>query len=221
MSLISVAVISKDDRPLYLKEFRGGNISVGGAGGGDGDFQGPPDDIFALAQEASSSSSSNNYVSEPTMQSSFLAGGQGIGQSCSLEQQFILHSALDRIQTLTEPGGLGASWRFGRPGNVGPDAMYVGLLSHVDDVRLYGYVTTTKIKIVVALEDSFLPGTEHGKAHEMALKNLMIKIHRLYTEYIANPFTNLSANSIKSSRFDNGVTANVNSFNRNPALTMR
>lgn len=51
--------------------------------------------------------------------------------------------------------------------------------------------------------------------------NNQIKIHSLYTEYIANPFTDIHASTIKSSRFDNGLTANVNAFNRNPALTMR
>jgi len=51
--------------------------------------------------------------------------------------------------------------------------------------------------------------------------NKQIKIHSLYSEYIANPFTDIHSNTIKSTRFENGVTANVNAFNRNPALTMR
>mmetsp|Transcript_36053 Transcript_36053/g.78964 ORF Transcript_36053/g.78964 Transcript_36053/m.78964 type:complete len:224 (+) Transcript_36053:115-786(+) len=223
MALVSVAIVSKDNRPLYLKDFRedGGGDSQAwgiGVGGTVSGIDASSADLFHLAHEASSDKAATAAAAvaptEPLQAS--------IGQSCSIQQQFILHSALDRMHQLCEPDGMGAAWRYGRTGQIGHEAMYVGLIGHVEDVRVYGYITTTKIKIIVAVEDAFLPGqTEQGKAHEVALKNLMIKIHGLYTEYIANPFTTLSANTIKSARFDNGVTANVNAFNRNPALTMR
>ena len=48
-----------------------------------------------------------------------------------------------------------------------------------------------------------------------------IKIHGLYCDHIANPFTDINENTIRSTRFDNAITANVNAFNRNPAFTMR
>ena len=187
MALVSVAVVSKDSRPLYLKEFRKGgandsqacgtSTSTGfgvGVGSGRIDSTGS-DDIFCLAHEASSDTLAPGSLAAAPTEPLDLGLPTNTGRTCSIQQQFILHSALDRVHQLTEPNGMGAAWRYGRAGQIGHEAMYVGLLSHVEDVRVYGYITTTKIKIIVAVEDAFLPGqTEQGKAHEAALKNLMV-----------------------------------------------
>ena len=268
MSLFSVAVLSKDNRPLYLKEFNGssGSASVEGSSR-SGDTLTSSDDLFDLAREASTLSVSSTSTNSAGGARSAGPLNAGIGQSCSIDQQFILHAALGRLEQLTEPKGQGAAWRFGRPNQLGHEAMWVGLVGHVDDVRLYAYVTTTKVKIIVACEDTSLPGqAEQGRAHDVALKNLMvskshvlspqekryisnvcvfrhvdsstgpifsygrsafllnpqqIKIHSLYCDHIANPFTDINENTIRSTRFDNAITANVNAFNRNPAFTMR
>eukprot|EP00957_Ditylum_brightwellii_P168112 12798386-Ditylum_brightwellii.AAC.1 len=53
-------------------------------------------------------------------------------ESCSLRHQFILHSALDRLEELTA----GNRWRA--PGSVGSDAMWVGMLCPVDELKVYG-----------------------------------------------------------------------------------
>jgi len=180
MSLISVAVLSKDNRPLYLKEFNGsiGSASVEGSSR-SGDSS---DDLFDVAREASTLSVSSTSTSTSSAGGAWSTGPiiTGIGQSCSIDQQFLLHTALGRLEQLTEPKGQGAAWRFGRPNQLGHEAMWVGLVGHVDDVRLYAYVTTTKVKIIVACEDTFLPGqAEQGRAHDVALKNLMVsKSHR-------------------------------------------
>ena len=268
MSLFSVAVLSKDNRPLYLKEFNGssGSASVEGSSR-SGDTLTSSDDLFDLAREASTLSVSSTSTSSAGGARSAGPLNAGIGQSCSIDQQFILHAALGRLEQLTEPKGQGSAWRFGRPNQLGHEAMWVGLVGHVDDVRLYAYVTTTKVKIIVACEDTSLPGqAEQGRAHDVALKNLMvskshvlphrrndkfplfvysatsialldqyfltvvlpfllnpqqIKIHSLYCDHIANPFTDINENTIRSTRFDNAITANVHKFNRNPAFTMR
>jgi hypothetical protein len=179
MSIFSVGVVSKDNKPLYLKDFIGpsGSANGGGGGGGSGGIHASDDsvpvDMFDLAREASnvsvSSSSSAGDSAVPL--------NDGIGKLCSIDQQFVLHSALDRLEQLTEPNGLGAAWRYGRPNQLGHEAMFVGLVGHVDDLRLYAYVTTTKVKIIVACEDAFLPGqAEQGRAHDVALKNLMVSV---------------------------------------------
>jgi hypothetical protein len=174
MSLISVAVLSKDNRPLYLKEFNGssGSASIEGSSR-SGDSS---DDLFDLAREASTLSVSSTSTSTSNAGGAWSTGplNAGIGQSCSIDQQFLLHAALDRLEQLTEPKGQGAAWRFGRPNQLGHEAMWVGLVGHVDDVRLYAYVTTTKVKIIVACEDTFLGQAEQGRAHDVALKNLMV-----------------------------------------------
>mmetsp|Transcript_18950 Transcript_18950/g.44884 ORF Transcript_18950/g.44884 Transcript_18950/m.44884 type:complete len:228 (-) Transcript_18950:8-691(-) len=197
MSLFSVAVLSKDNRPLYLKEFNGssGSASVEGSSR-SGDTLTSSDDLFDLAREASTLSVSSTSTSSAGGARSAGPLNAGIGQSCSIDQQFILHAALGRLEQLTEPKGQGAAWRFGRPNQLGHEAMWVGLVGHVDDVRLYAYVTTTKVKIIVACEDTSLPGqAEQGRAHDVALKNLMIKIHSLYCDHIANPFTDINENT--------------------------
>jgi hypothetical protein len=54
---------------------------------------------------------------------------------CSLRQQFILHAALDRFEQLSGPPP-GYAWR--KPGVQGTDAMFVGLLCPVENMRVYG-----------------------------------------------------------------------------------
>lgn len=171
MSLVSVAIVSKDNKPLYLKGFR--DISES-----DDSF---PVDMFDLAREASNNMQSTPATSPVSDGAGAGAGGSTvpldakIGKTCSIDQQFVLHSALDRLEQLMEPNGLGAAWRYGRPNQLGHEAMFVGLIGHVDDLRLYAYITTTKIKIIVACEDAFLPGqADQGRAHDVALKNLMV-----------------------------------------------
>jgi hypothetical protein len=54
---------------------------------------------------------------------------------CSMRQQFLLHDALDRFEQLAGPHP-GYAWRA--PGVSGTDAMWVGLLCPVEDLRVYG-----------------------------------------------------------------------------------
>ena len=99
MSVISLAIIGKNNLPIYLKEFTESEISMSEA------------DLFGL--EATTSSTT----------------------SCSLRQQFLLHAALDRFEQLEGPSP-GFAWRT--PGVTGIDAMFVGLLLPVEDMRIYG-----------------------------------------------------------------------------------
>ena len=53
-------------------------------------------------------------------------------KDCSVKQQFILHAALDRFDQIVARG----QWR--KQGAAGTDAMFVGLLCPVEDMRVYG-----------------------------------------------------------------------------------
>jgi hypothetical protein len=53
-------------------------------------------------------------------------------EECSVKQQFILHAALDRFDQIIA----GGQWR--KQGVAGTDAMFVGLLCPVEDMRVYG-----------------------------------------------------------------------------------
>jgi Sedlin, N-terminal conserved region len=55
--------------------------------------------------------------------------------NCSIRQQFILHAALDKFDELSGPPP-GCAWRA--QGVAGADAMFVGLLCPMEDLRVYG-----------------------------------------------------------------------------------
>ena len=90
---------------------------------------------------------------------------------CSLKQQFILHSALDRFVHLAGPPP-GYNWRS--QGVMGVDANFVGLLCPIEDFRVYGYVTATKMKIIVVVEDDEMMSFSDQQAVDERIKNLMV-----------------------------------------------
>jgi hypothetical protein len=107
MAARSLAIIGKNNEPLYIKEFRD---------------ESQPDDVpeeelFGLPPAADGNGSSTG------------------GWDCSIRHQFIFHAALDRYEQLA--GSVpGCGWRtFGVSGT---DAMLLGLLCPVEDMRVYG-----------------------------------------------------------------------------------
>jgi hypothetical protein len=90
------------------------------------------------------------------------------GKQCA---QFIVHAALDRFEEITGPAS-GSRWRT--PGASGSDAMWVGLLSPVEDMRVYGYLANTGIKFIGVIEDTDEVGGQHQQMRETELKNLFV-----------------------------------------------
>lgn len=185
MTLISLAIVGKRNEPLFLKEFRDDVTSM--------DI--PEAELFGLAVQSGMGTD----------------GFSARAKECSLKQQFILHAALDRFDELLGVGG-DHSWRD--PNATGADAMWVGLLCPVEDMRVYGYVTTTKIKLMAVVEDIITSRPIQTKVMEEELKQLLISIHKLLVEYIMNPFNKIDDNKINSPRFNKGVLDSVSQFNR-------
>mmetsp|Transcript_4189 Transcript_4189/g.10921 ORF Transcript_4189/g.10921 Transcript_4189/m.10921 type:complete len:180 (-) Transcript_4189:169-708(-) len=131
---------------------------------------------------------------------------------CSIRNQFLFHGALDRFEQLAGPPP-GLQWR--RPGTTGSDAMFVGLLCPVEDTRIYGYMTTTKILFLLIVDDDTVP--EHQANVDSEIQRLMSQIHGLYIEYNLNPFSNIES-KITSKRFDDGVQKFVAAFNDSDAM---
>jgi hypothetical protein len=100
----SLAIIGKNNEPLYLKEFLDENALPLAS----------EEELFGLAPKLANSNR---------------------GSCCSVQQQFLLHTALDRFEHLAGPPP-GCAWRA--PGVIGTDAMWVGLLYPVEDMRIYG-----------------------------------------------------------------------------------
>lgn len=105
MSVQSLAVIGKNNEPIYIKEFLDDDDGIR-------QYENfPEEELFGLKL------TSHRHV------------------ECSIRQQFILHAALDRFDQLSGPPP-GCAWRD--PGVAGADAMFVGLLCPVDDMRVFG-----------------------------------------------------------------------------------
>jgi len=84
----------------------------------------------------------------------------------------------------------------------------------IDLLKYLGYVTTSKVKIISAVEDNILPDHKTlQRSKDINLKNLFADIHTLYVEYILNPFSSKTG-PIVSNRFNNGIQNCVDAFNR-------
>ena len=193
MSAVSLAIIGKGNEPLYLREF-----------GSEDEVADDDAALFGLT----SSSSSNGTAADATTQRSSDTG-------CSLRQEFILHAALDRFVQLNGPPP-GFAWRHhtaasaqhtpvpGMAVNADSDPQFVGLLGPWEDLRLYGWMTTTQIKFLVAIQDAEIDGDVVG---------LLRRLHQTYVEYRLNPLGQLTG-PIQSKRFDEKVRQTIESYNR-------
>jgi hypothetical protein len=183
MAVVSLAIVGKNNQPLYVREFveEVDNISD--------EFV-----LFGISAPAPLSlpSSSNG--------------------TCSLKQEFLLLSALDRFEELAGPPP-GYGWR----NQPGADGMFMGLLAPVNELRIYGYCSTTNIKFFLVVEDEALSGRHQGNADE-DIKNLLKNIHKLYVEDILNPFKRLDDLMIVSTVFDRKVQKIVSAFNQSEGM---
>jgi hypothetical protein len=185
MSAIALAIIGKNDKPIYMKEFANEDVEAIMSSV-------PEEALFGLLavsekeEDRSASSLMNTSI------------------DCSLRQQFILHAALDRFEQLAGPHSCG--WR--EPGVTGNAAMFVGLLYPIEDMRVYGYMTTTQIKFLLTVEDD----AAYAMSADETIKRLFVKIHRFYVEYTLNPFSPLEG-PIESERFDKKVRDCIVAYN--------
>ncbi|KAJ1449238.1 Sedlin [Pelagophyceae sp. CCMP2097] len=83
--------------------------------------------------------------------------------------------------------------------------MYLGFLCPVDEFQIYGYMTNTKIKLMVVLDDQ-------NKAQEADLRAFFQRIHGAYVEHLRNPFAKLDGGRILSKKFGAAVDAHVSAF---------
>lgn len=116
MTAVSLAIVSNRNEPVYIKEF----FHEAPSAGDDLPFE---EELFGLPAPF-----------ENTEESSALPKRT----ECSLRQQFILHAALDRFEQLDGPPP-GYAWRKQGVAS-GADAMFLGLLCPVEDMRVYGKV---------------------------------------------------------------------------------
>ena len=127
MSALSIAIIGKNQEPLYLREFREPSSSSHK----DPVNEFSDEELFGLT----TSLATQLTLPHSTVKDEHVVDENDCKGRCSIRQQFILHASLDRFEQLAGPPP-GYAWR--KAGVVGNDAMWVGLLCPVDDLRVYG-----------------------------------------------------------------------------------
>jgi hypothetical protein len=205
MAAISIAIVGKDNEPLYMKEFPQDNNKHDDHTIMLNDHNNY-DCLFGLVSPPSSSSlpSSSSSSSLPSSQI-----------ECSIKQQFILHSALDRLEQLGGPPP-GYGWRV-QSGASGTEGMFVGLLLPVEEMRVYGYVTTTKIKFVLVIEEDDT-NPESQPTVDLEIKNLLNQLHEVYIRYRLNPFHDMVAPIASCNTFDEQIQHCIDTFNQSDGM---
>jgi hypothetical protein len=161
MSAVSIAIVGRQDEPLFLKEYPTKYWS-------DPDSYHSEEDLFGISSLSSMQDTTTTRRQRREQHGDF---------GCSLKQQSILHAALDRFMHLVGPPP-GFGWRT--PGTTGSDAMFVGLLCPVEDYRVYGYMTTTKIKIIAVFEDDDSVHPSDQQTMDDRVKALLVRHWLLY-----------------------------------------
>jgi hypothetical protein len=179
MSLISLAILGKDNTPLYLRDFDS-NPSISEKSDED---EAQNDNDFALF---------NQHYTLPNGSKTL----RYLNDTMSLQNQFIMHSAIDLFIEKIPPNGSKTMW--------------LGLLGSIDECKIYGYLTSTKIKLMVSIHDIY-DGND-DLVREAGLKFLFSEVHNAFTQYTLNPFTKIKS-KIQSSRFDIALADIVCDYN--------
>lgn len=61
-----------------------------------------------------------------------------------------------------------------------PASLYLGLLCPIENMKVYGYISNTKIKFLAVVDDSSIKDSQ--------MKHFFSDLHALYVQYISNPF---------------------------------
>jgi len=109
MSLITFAVIGKDNAPLYLRDFVDASTS------------------FYEQGEASFDSNGDDEQDDPF---GFFEQKRQLNQSSCLKNQFIIHSALDRFEELDDSNMVQQRQGLAK--------MWIGSLGIIDETKVYG-----------------------------------------------------------------------------------
>eukprot|EP00904_Undaria_pinnatifida_P004109 jgi/Undpi1/1369/HiC_scaffold_11.g04761.m1 len=83
--------------------------------------------------------------------------------------------------------------------------MFLGHLCPIDEYRVYGYMTSTRLKLLAVLEDV-------NDIREPELKRVFSVVHDLYVSYLRNPFAAL-AKPVESAKFRLAVDRQINDYN--------
>ena len=229
MVAICLAVIGKNNSPLYIRTFLPDNV------GGDNNINDESqqkneydDDFYLFGIEpvvsttsikstlTSMSASADNDNDNDTSSLSFY-------NRCSVRQRFVVHAALDRLEQLTQAPDNGKKTNKNN---------FVGLLLPIEETRVYGYVTNTKIKFILMVEDDGPVdfNTQHNTI-DVEIQRLFSNIHESYIQDVMNPFRDIgggggggggvgSTSSVFScsEQFDYRIHKHITHFNQSDGM---
>mmetsp|Transcript_34734 Transcript_34734/g.49307 ORF Transcript_34734/g.49307 Transcript_34734/m.49307 type:complete len:182 (+) Transcript_34734:118-663(+) len=158
-----------------------------------------------LPPSESSSSEENEKPENDNVEDMFGFQEATAKDSLSLRSEFMMHASLDRLDEII---GDQPRWKS----RTSADTKWIGLLSPVEESFIYGYVTSTNIKILAMVAGS----AEQGR--EVHLKTLFAKVHNLFVAYTLNPFSQLQQ-KIDSVRFDRRVREAVTVYNQTNGIS--
>jgi len=90
-----------------------------------------------------------------------------------LQYHYIVHTCLDFVEEkIVQSNKSGSDVR----------ELYLGLLYSNEEVKAYGFVTNTKIKIIVIVDSM------NSLLRDNEIRAMFRKLHNAYTELVCNPF---------------------------------
>ena len=237
MTLLGIAIVGKKNEPLYLcdcTKFRDDDDDNDSSNKKD-----PADKPDAASADATATTETTT-TSTPEDPFGFLQSSSCPGQSLDMEQQFLLHAALDRLEeqvgaskpdgtmplrkatrnttTKTAAASSNAKKSSAAGSKLGPPAgVWLGRLDQDEATIVYGYVTATNIKFLALLQHP--RGTTSRQTRELvqaqakAVRSLCTELHGHYIRFVMNPFSQLEdATKLESASLDRNVRHAVTSF---------
>jgi len=111
-----------------------------------------------------------------------------------LKFHYIAHTALDIVDEKVAPKKT-------------QQDMYLGLLYPMEEYKVYGYITNSKIKLILVIDDTL------AEVKEAELRSLFKAFHNAYIELVLNPFY-VPDDKIDSKRFERRISALIASLNK-------
>ncbi|KAL4440534.1 hypothetical protein ABPG75_003535 [Micractinium tetrahymenae] len=111
------------------------------------------------------------------------------GEDDSARVSTMVHCCLDAVEEKVAAGLRGTT-----PGDA-PDS-YLGLLAAEEELRLYGFITNTRAKLVVAVDDPVVRDDE--------MRVIFRRMHAAFVDAVSNPFY-AQGSPLTSPRFDASI----------------
>ncbi|CAH2056912.1 unnamed protein product, partial [Iphiclides podalirius] len=129
----------------------------------------------------------------------------GVGNDTStdneLSRQWLVHTALDALEERLATSNTNTANSVSNSSRTDLRDLYLGMLYSTDSHKIYGYVTNTRIKLVLVTSSTSPSGSNIRDAE---VRTALRRLHALYADAICNPF-HLPGDQIKSMKFDKQV----------------